>query len=72
MSWSIASERIYENRPYRSLCPRGWGYHDAMIQWCWACPLCEEHVSAKVTEQASREEIAADARCWSCRQKEGA
>lgn len=70
MTYAIDLARIHLNRPYRSLCPRGWGYHDTTIQWCWACPPCEEHAFAAVTEHATAEEIAADARCWLCRQKE--
>lgn len=42
-------------------------YHGPHVQWCWECPACQGHVLATYDEHATREEIAADARCLRCR-----
>jgi hypothetical protein len=39
------------------------------VAWHWPCPICGVDVISPVTENASRKEIAADGRCYSCRKR---
>ena len=42
-------------------------FHSEQVQYCWPCPGCGQDTLGLYTEQASKEAIAQDARCWSCR-----
>lgn len=59
---TIVPESIRLSQTYKAPC-----YHGPNVQWCWPCPCCQGHTLASYDEHATREDIAADARCVRCR-----
>lgn len=70
MTISIDPSSIDQHPMQYTLCRTGHGYHGIDVEYCWDCPTCERHTMAYRAEQATRFEIAEDARCVYCRNKE--